>query len=117
VSGPGTPDYEAPCQECLEQAGFDYVLPLEDVAGGPITYPSVEGDLVGEATVAPGFLETPMGRMPVLRFIFTGPGPEPMSRRSLRPVNLLLDPKGLRNFRQLVSAGVDRAIVAARHGR
>lgn len=103
--------------ECLEKAGFDYVLPYEDNPDGPLTFPGIEGDLVGEVTVSPGMIDSALGRLPILRFIFTGPGPEPMSRRTLRPITLVMDANGLKNVRQLVSTSVDRALLAARRGR
>jgi hypothetical protein len=102
---------------CLKSAGFDYRLPYADIPDGPLTYPGIDGEMAGEVSVMPGFVDTGLGRMPVLRFVFTAAGLKPMSRRTLPAINLLLDPKGLKAFRQLVSAGVDRAIVAARHGR
>ena len=117
-------DYTKPCPgcqkpiagfgDCLANAGFDYTLPYENVPGAPITFPGVEGDLVGEVTVMAATVTTPIGVMPVVRFIFTGPGADPMSRRSLRPINLLMDGNGLRSFRTLVSQCVDQAILAAR---
>lgn len=104
-------------QQCLQAAGFDYVLPFEDVPDGPLSTPHIDSQLVGEVTVAAAVIDSPMGRLPALRFTFTGPGPDPMSRRSLRPIDLVMDANGLRSVRQLISTSVDRAILAARRGR
>lgn len=103
-------------RDCLQTAGFDYHLPFEDVPGAPVHFPGVDGEMVGEITVGGGFVDSALGRVPVLRFIFTGAGPEPMSRRSLKPIHLVMDPNGLRSVRQMVSSAVDRAILAARRG-
>lgn len=103
--------------DCLKASGFDYRLPYEDNPDGPLAFPGIEGELVGEVTVMPGMVDTAMGRMPVLRFVFTGPGPDPMSRRSLKPINLVMDANGLKSVRQLISTSVDRAVLAARRGR
>lgn len=103
--------------DCLQRAGFDYVLPMEEIPGGPLHFANVDGPLVGEVSVAAAFLDSASGRFPLLRFIFTGPGADPMSRRQMPPVNLVMDANGLRSFRQLVSQSVDRAILAARRGR
>jgi hypothetical protein len=102
-------------QECVQ--GLDYHLPYEDIPGDPITVPGEEGHMVGEVTVMAATMKTAIGVFPILRFTFTGPGPEPLSRRSLPPINLLMDANGLRQVRQLVATATDKAILAARRAR
>jgi hypothetical protein len=99
--------------ECLERAGFDYEIPHEDVPGGPVKLPGVTGDVVGEVVVRSAVMETRLGKVPLLIFDFAGAGPFPMSRRSLPPVNLVMDKRGLRAFAQLVAKSVESAIRAA----
>jgi hypothetical protein len=104
-------------RECLQGAGFDYELPHEDIPGGPLQFPGLEGHLAGEVTVASAFIDSALGRIPALRFIFTGSGAAPMSRVSLPPITLVMDAKGLKSFRTLVGMSIGRAILAARRGR
>lgn len=94
--------------------GMNYVLPYEEVAGEPIRFPGVEAQVVGEVTVMSGFIETAVGVLPMLRFVFTGPGPTPMSRRSLEPIVLVLDDDGLRTFGELIATSIEGSIVAAK---
>lgn len=131
MSEAGGPDYDAPCPACkrpigdhtmrgyaeeLREAGFDYKLPHTEIPGGPVHVDGVDGDLAGEVVVAAMVWTTPLGRMPVLRFQFSAPGEQAMSRVPLRPVNLVMDVAGLRNFRELVAGAVDRAVLAAVEG-
>lgn len=104
-------------EQCLKDAGHDYVLPFEDIPGEPVHFPGMEGVTVGEITCGAGFVQTDLGRMPVLRFIFAGPGNQPMSRVSLRPINLIMDPDALKSVRTLVGTAIDRAILGARRGK
>lgn len=125
-------DYSRPCpacqqpvgehtidgyRTCLESVGYDHNLPYEDDPGEPLRFPAAEGrHLVGEVTVAAATIDTDFGHLPALQFTFTGPGAEPMSRRS--PVLLVMDADGLRAVRQLVGTAVAKAIGAAqREGR
>lgn len=103
--------------DCLKAAGFNYTLPYEDIPDGPLIFPGIEGHVAGEVTVGGGFIDSAMGRVPVLQFRFTGPGAAPMERRTLPPITLVLDANGLKTFRQLVATNVDKAILAARRGR
>lgn len=125
MTGDAALDHNAPCPtcqraigehtfreygDCLKTADFDYVMPFEDIAGGPMKFPGVEGEMVGEVTVMSGAIDSPLGRVPILRFVFTGAGPLPMSRRSLAPINLVMDANGLRAVADLVATAVGRSI-------
>lgn len=121
---------EQPCPTCGQPVGAHTIdgyaectqnlnchLPYEDVPGDPITFPGTDGHMVGEVTVMAAVMPTNIGAFPVIRFVFTGVGPEPMSRRTLPPINLLMDANGLRTVRQLVSTSIDKAILAARRAQ
>lgn len=101
-------------EECLKRSGFNYELPVEEIPGGPVSYPSHEGSMVGEITVMSAVLDTAMGVLPVLRFVFTAPGATPMSRVNLPPIDLVMDAAGLRRVKKLVGDSVELAIKAAR---
>lgn len=103
-------------RDCLQNT--DYQLPYEEIPGGPLTFPGIDGDMVGEVTIGAGYIDTDVaGRVPVIRFVFTGPGPTPGEHRSLRPINLVMDAQALKSVRQMFSTVVDKAITAARRGR
>ncbi len=95
-------------------SGMDYVLPFEPVPGAPIEFPGIEGTLVGEVSVSAAVLDSPLGKIPGIRFIFTGAGTAPMERRQMPPVTLVMDPQGLANFAELVdraaALAIDRSI-------
>jgi hypothetical protein len=99
--------------DCLKKAGFDYELPYEDAAGGPFQLPG-EGALVGEVSVAACVLTTAMGPVPALRFIFIGAGPNPMERRQMDPITLVMSDSGLEAVARLVRNAAKRASQAAR---
>ena len=101
-------------EECLKAAGFDYELPFEDMPDGPVHLPGVEGELAGEVTVMAGVVDSALGQVPCLRFVFICPGADPMSRRPLKPINLVMDEKGLDAVARLVRNATKRAIAAAR---
>jgi hypothetical protein len=125
----GGVDYDAPCPACgkpigdhtlrgyseeLEAAGFSHSTPHRDFEGGPLNVPNIDGDLAGEIKIAAATMDTILGKLPVLRFMFYGAGPEPMSRVALKPVNLVLDADGMRAVAELVSSAALRAVEAAK---
>lgn len=89
--------------DCLEAAGMEYALPYAEIPGGPLQIDGVEGQIAGEIVVQSGFFETPIGKVPILRFVFVGAGSEPMSRVRMEPITLVMDAKGLRATVELVS--------------
>ena len=100
--------------ECLEAAGFNYELPFEKIPGGSFELPDAGGTLAGELTVAAGLLPTALGVFPVLRFVFVGAGDLPMERRTLDPITLVMDERGLESVARLVRNSVKSACDAAR---
>lgn len=100
-------------QECA--AGLNYNLPYGDVPGGPLRTPAGDSVMAGEVTVGAGAIDTPLGRIPVLQFRFFSASPTvPMAHIPIRPVILVLDPTGLRNFSAIVARAVSAAIKATK---
>ena len=48
---------------------------------------------------------------------FFSPSANPMQKTAMPPINLVMDQQGLRNFAGLISACVDRAILATKEGK
>ena len=71
---------------------------------------SASGWLVGGLAVAPAVIETRLGLWPVLRFIFTEPGPTPEERHNLPTINLMMEPTGLRILRRVISRAINQAV-------
>lgn len=103
--------------ECCEASGLNYSIGFEDVPCGPIMFDGVDGAMSSEVNVLSAFIDSPIGRLPLLRFQFIAPGATPMSKIPLPPINLVMDPPGLKGFAALVATAVDRALIGARDGR
>lgn len=89
--------------------------PVDTTAADPLSLPGLDGPLVGALDVTPGFVPTPHGRAPVLRFQFTGPTPDG-GVRALPPINLLMDANTMRDLRPMIAGAIDQAIIGARRG-
>lgn len=101
-------------EDCLKTAGFDYELPHEEIPDGPVSFPGIEGELAGELIVGSGMVKTALGFVPCLRFTFVCPGADPMSRKQLKPINLVMSDEGLEGVARLVRNAVKTAITATR---
>lgn len=99
---------------CLEKAGFNYEMPFEEDPAGGFHLPGGNGLIAGEVSVAACVLPTAMGALPALRFIFTGPGSQPMERRQMDPITLVMEDVGLEAVARLVVQSVRSACEAAR---
>lgn len=124
------PNYDALCATCKKPIGDhtvrqladcnadkDFHLPYRDRPGGPLYFKGLKGTVAGSLIMAAGWIDTDLGRVPMVQYIFTGPGPVPGSTQTLEPINLILDSNAFRALRIETSRVIDKAITAARRGR
>src|SRR5579872_328236 len=82
------PDHDLPCQVCgtpigdhtirgyaeeLSASGIEYHMPMQEIPGGPLRFEGIDGEFAGSLDVAAAFVETALGRLPLLQFRFYGP--------------------------------------------
>lgn len=123
-------DYDAPCPTCKEPIGDhtirkvaechqdkSYYLPFRENPNGPMMFEGLKGTVAGALTMAAGWVDTDLGRVPMVQYVFSGPGPLPGSTQHLDPISLIMDSNSFRDIRILTSTVIDKAINAARRGR
>lgn len=129
---PAAPEvnYDALCAACKKPIGDHTVrqladcnadksfhLPYRDRPGGPMYFDGLKGTVAGALIMAAGWVDTAVGRVPMVQYIFTGPGPIPGSTQTLEPINLIMDSNAFRDLRIETSRVIDKSITSARRGR